>query len=108
MVNACVLIGRLSAQPELRKTNSGKSVCSFTIAVERNYRDEGGKSIVDWIDCVAWERNAEFVVRNFGKGSMIAVEGSIQTRMKEEKNGKKTKVTELNADNVSFCGGLCR
>lgn len=104
MVNACVLMGRLTAQPELRKTNSGKSVCSFTIAVERNYRDEDGKSIADFIDCVAWERDAEFVAQYFGKGSMIAVQGSIQTRARENSKGDKSKVCELKVDSLSFCG----
>ncbi len=108
MINACVLIGRLAAHPEGKKTENGKSVCSFTLAVERNYRDGEGNSIVDWIDCVAWERNAEFVAQHFSKGSMIAVEGSLQTRMRESGNGGKTKVTELKVDNVSFCGSLSR
>lgn len=104
MINNSVLMGRLTATPELRQTASGVSVTSFTLAVERSFVKQGEERQADFIDCVAWRNTAEFVTRYFEKGSMIAVVGSIQTRNYEDKNGNKRKATEIVVDNASFCG----
>ncbi len=104
MVNCSVIMGRLVADPELRTTGSGISVTSFTVAVDRGYVRQGEERQADFIDIVAWRQTAEFVCKYFRKGSMIAVQGSIQTRMYEDKNGSKRKAVEIVADNVSFCG----
>lgn len=104
MLNNVVLMGRLTAAPELKQTASGVSVTSFTLAVERSFVKQGEERQADFIDCVAWRNTAEFITRYFGKGSMIAVTGSIQTRNFEDKNGNKRKATEVVVDNASFCG----
>ena len=100
MLNNAVIMGRLVAQPELRKTESGVSVTSFAVAVDRQYK----KDETDFIDVVAWRSTAEFVCKYFSKGQMIAVQGYIQTRLYEDKDGNKRKAVEIVADNVSFCG----
>ncbi|MBO5359517.1 MAG: single-stranded DNA-binding protein [Clostridia bacterium] len=104
MLNCAVLMGRLVADPELRTTTSGISVTSFRIAVERSFVRQGEERQADFIDIVAWRQTAEFVSRYFRKGSMIAVQGSIQTRNYEDKQGNKRTAVEVVADNVSFCG----
>lgn len=104
MVNCAVIMGRLVADPELRTTGTGISVTSFTVAVDRGYVRQGEERQADFIDVVAWRQTAEFVSKYFRKGSMIAVQGSIQTRTYEDKNGNKRKAVDLVADNVSFCG----
>ena len=104
MLNCCAIMGRLTADPELKKTNTGISVVSFTIAVDRNFVKQGEERQADFIDVVAWRQQAEFVSKYFHRGSMIAINGSIQTRNWEDKNGNKRKSTEIIADNVSFCG----
>ena len=104
MVNCAVIMGRLVADPELRTTPNGISVTSFTVAVDRRFNRQGEDRQADFIDIVAWRQTADFVCRYFRKGSMIAVQGSIQTRMYEDKNGNKRKAVDLVADNVSFCG----
>ena len=104
MINNVVLMGRLTAVPELKTTQSGISTVRFSIAVERRYNKQGEERQTDFIDCVAWRQTAEFVSKYFNKGSMIAVEGSIQTRNYEDKNGNKRKAVEVQVDNVSFCG----
>ncbi len=95
-------MGRLVADPELRQTPNGVSVCSFRIAVDRNYSSRGGERQADFIDIVAWRQSAEFVSKYFNKGKMIIVEGSIQTRSYEDKNGNKRTAVEVVADNVQF------
>jgi len=100
-MNVAVLMGRLVADPELKTTQSGKNVTAFRIAVNRRYE----KDAADFIDIVAWEKTAEFVTRYFPKGSMIAVQGRIQTRNYEGKDGNKRTAFEVVADNVSFTGG---
>lgn len=100
MINCAVLMGRLVGDPELKTTPSGTSVTSFRIAVDRNTKDKAA----DFIDIVAWRQTAEFVTRYFHKGSMIAVQGSIQTRNYEDKNGNKRTAFEVVVNNVSFCG----
>lgn len=104
MLNNVVLMGRLVADPELRTTGSNISVTSFAIAVDRSFVRTGEERQADFIDVVAWRQTAEFVTRYFRKGSMIAIQGSIQTRMYEDKNGNKRKAVEVVASQVSFCG----
>lgn len=104
MINNVVLMGRLTAVPELKTTQSGISTVRFSVAVERRYNKQGEERQTDFIDCVAWRQTAEFVSKYFDKGSMIAVIGSIQTRNYEDKNGNKRKAVEVQVDNVSFCG----
>lgn len=104
MLNCAVLMGRLVADPELRTTPNGISVTTFRIAVDRGYVRQGEERQADFIDIVAWRQTAEFVTRFFRKGSMIAVQGSIQTRSYEDKQGNKRTAVEVVADNVSFCG----
>lgn len=104
MLNVAVILGRLTADPELRITQSGISVCSFTVAVDRDFTDESGNRQADFINCVAWRQTAEFVSRYFGKGKMIGVKGAIQTRNYEDKNGNKRTAVEIKADSVSFAG----
>ena len=101
MINVVVLTGRLTADPELRTTNSGLSVCSFSIAVERRYK-QGEEKQADFINIVAWRASAEFVAKYFKKGSMIAIEGAIQTRKYEDKDGNKRTAFEVVANNVQF------
>ena len=97
-------MGRLTYEPELRTTQSGISVISFQVACDRSYQSQGQERQADFIDCVAWRQTAEFISRYFHKGSMIAVEGSIQTRNYTDKNGNNRKAVEVIANNVSFCG----
>ena len=97
-----IVMGRFSADPELKTTGSGVSVCSFTLACDRDYKPKDGDRETDWIDCVAWRQTAEFVEKYFAKGRMAVVEGRLQTRTYEDKDGHKRKVTELVADNVYF------
>lgn len=104
MLNCAVIMGRLVADPELRTTSSGISVTSFRVAVDRSYVKPGEERQADFIDVVAWRQTADFVTRYFRKGSMIAVQGSIQTRSYEDKSGIKRRAFEIVADNVSFCG----
>lgn len=103
MLNCAVIMGRLTADPELRQTPSGVSITRFTVAVERNYAKPGEERKADFISVVAWRQTAEFVSRYFQKGSMIAVQGSIRTDS-YEKDGVKRYTVDVVADNVSFCG----
>lgn len=104
MLNCCVIMGRLTADPELRTTSSGLSVTSFTVAVDRSYARPGEEKQTDFINVSAWRQTAEFVTKYFHKGSMIAVQGSLQVRNYEDKNGNKRTSYEIVASNVSFCG----
>lgn len=104
MINRVVLTGRLTHDPELRKTPSGVSVTRLGIAVDRKYIKPGEERQTDFIDVVAWRSTADFVSNYFHKGSMIAVDGSIQTNSFTDKQGNKRKNVEVVADNVSFCG----
>lgn len=104
MINNVVLMGRLVATPELRNTQTGVAVLSFTIAVDRSFAKAGEQRQADFIDCVAWRNTAEFISKYFQKGSMIAITGSIQTRNYEDKSGNKRKATEIVVDQASFCG----
>lgn len=104
MLNCVTLMGRLTADPELRTTTSGKSVCTFGIAVDRSFVKQGEQRQADFITIVAWGSTADFVARYFSKGSMIALQGSIQTRNYEDKDGNKRTAFEVVAREVSFCG----
>ena len=103
MNNICI-IGRLCAQPEIKKTTSGVSVCSVSIAVDRDYKVNGEKA-TDFIPCVFWRGTAEFVGKYFSKGDMIAVVGSLESRKYKDKDGNIRTVWEVKADKVNFCGG---
>jgi single-strand DNA-binding protein len=105
MINCAVIMGRLVADPELKTTPTGVEVCKITVAVDRNFVKAGEERQCDFIDVVAWRTTAVFVCKYFHKGSMIAVNGEIQTRTYEDKNGNKRKAFEIVARNVSFCGG---
>lgn len=104
MINRVVLMGRLTADPELKTTQSGLSVTSFRIAVDRNYVKQGEERKADFIDIVCWRSTAEFVCRYFGKGALIAVEGQLQSRTYQAKDGSNRTAVEVVADNVSFTG----
>jgi single-strand DNA-binding protein len=104
MLNRVILMGRLVAAPELKTTASGISVTSFRIAVDRSYVKSGEERKADFIDIVCWRQQAEFVCRYCGKGSLIAVEGQLQTRTYQAKDGTNRSVVEVVADNVSFTG----
>ncbi len=99
MINKAILMGRLTRDPELRHTNSGTAVCSFSIAIDNGY---GENRATDFINCVAWNKTAEFVSKYFTKGRMIIVIGRISTRTWEGQDGKKNYVTEVVANEVSF------
>ena len=102
-LNKVILMGHMTADPELKQTTSGISVCSFSIGVNRRYsKADQGQQSVDFINIVAWRQQAEFVSRYFKKGSSIIVCGSIQTRNWTDQNGQKRYVTEVVADEVSF------
>lgn len=103
-MNTCILMGRLTAEPELRSTQSGLSVVQFTVAVDRDYIKQGEERQADFINCVAWRQTAEFISRYFGKGKMIAVEGSIQTRNYEDKHGNKRTAVEVIVNKAHFTG----
>ena len=102
MVNTAVLMGRLTTTPELRYTSSNVPVTSFTLAVNRSYAKSSAEKQTDFIDIVAWRSTAEFVSRYFSKGQLVAVEGSIQTRTYQDKDGNNRKAVEIVANNVHF------
>lgn len=101
MLNIVAIQGRLSADPELRTTQTGTPVCSFTLAVQRNIKS-GDEYPTDWIDCVAWKGTAEFICKYFQKGQLIAVNGTLQTRS-YEKDGVKRKTTQVVVQSAYFC-----
>lgn len=105
MLNIVALMGRLVYDPELKTTQNGTNVCSFRIAVDRSFTRQGEERKADFIDITAWKQTAEFVSKYFKKGSMIAIEGSLQTRQYQDKNGNNRTATEVLASQVSFCGG---
>lgn len=103
-LNKWVGMGRLARDPDLRHTQSGTPVVSFTIAVDRDFKSQGGERETDWIDIVAWRSTAEFVNKYFTKGSSIIVEGRLQIRSYTDKEGNKRKAAEIVADSVYFGG----
>lgn len=102
MLNRIDIMGRLTGDPELRRTQSGTAVASFTIAVERDYKPEGGEKETDFFDVVAWRKTAEFVCRYFAKGRMAVIDGRLQTRKWTDKNGGNRVAVEIIADSVYF------
>ena len=103
MLNRIILMGRMTRDPELRHTQSGTAVASFTLAVERDFKDkQTGERAVDFIDCTAWKGTAEFVSRFFSKGRLAVVEGRLQLRDWTDKDGNKRRNAELVADSVYF------
>ncbi len=103
MLNHIVIMGRLTRDPELRRTGSGIAVASFSVAVDRDFGGrDGGERETDFIDCVAWRQTGEFVSKYFTKGSMIVVSGRLQIRSWTDKDGNKRRTAEVVADNVYF------
>ena len=103
MLNHIVIMGRLTRDPELRRTGSGIAVASFSVAVDRDFGGrDGGEKETDFIDCVAWRQTGEFVSKYFTKGSMIVVSGRLQIRSWTDKEGNKRRTAEVVADNVYF------
>lgn len=104
MLNVIAIMGRLSRDPELRQTTTGKNVASFTIACSRGRKDANGKDLVDWIPVVAWEHTAEFVCKYFEKGSLIAIDGRLQSRTYKDRDGNNRTAIEIVANNANFAG----
>ena len=102
MLNHIVVMGRLTADPELRRTQNGTAVASFTIAVDRDFKAENGERETDFIPCVAWRGTAEFVQKYFSKGRMAVVSGRLQIRPWTDKDGNKRRSAEVVADSVYF------
>jgi single-strand DNA-binding protein len=103
MLNHITIMGRLTRDPELRRTNSGTAVTSFTLAVDRDFgKNENGEKETDFIDCTAWKHTAEFISKHFTKGRMAVVSGRLQIRNWTDKDGNKRKNAEVVADNVYF------
>lgn len=102
MLNSVCLMGRLTADPELKSTQSGVSVCNFRIAVDRTYQPKGQEKQTDFINIVTWRTTAEFVSRYFRKGQLVAVQGSIQTSQYTDRDGNKRTTFDVVADNVFF------
>ena len=103
MLNHITIMGRLTRDPEMRSTQSGVAVASFTLAVDRDFGGkDGSEKQTDFIDCTAWRHTAEFVSKYFTKGRMAVVEGRLQIREWQDKEGNKRRSAEINADNVYF------
>ena len=102
MLNHIVIMGRLTRDPELRRTGSGTAVTSFSLAVDRDFKSQSGEKETDFIDIVAWRSTAEFVSKYFTKGSMAVVSGRLQIRSWTDKDGNKRRTAEIVADNVYF------
>lgn len=104
MLNVVAIMGRLVADPELRTTQQGTNVCTFRIACERSYTPKGQQRQADFVDIVAWGKTAEFICKFFQKGSTIVIDGSLQTRNYQDKQGNKRTAVEVVANNISFAG----
>ena len=105
MLNKVFIMGRMTRDPELRHTQSGTAVASFSLAVERDFKDKAtGEKVTDFIDCVAWRGTAESVSRYFAKGSMAVVIGALQIRSWDDKGGNKRRTAEVVAESVYFAG----
>lgn len=104
MLNIVALMGRLTHTPELKTTQNGTSVCTFRVAVDRSYAPQGEERQADFITVTAWRKTAEFVSKYFQKGSMISVQGRLETRQYQDKNGNNRTATEVLAAEVGFCG----
>ena len=103
-MNNIILMGRLTADPKLKQTPAGVFVTTFALAVDRRYTPKGQDKQTDFLDCVAWSQTAEFISKHFKKGKLIAVQGSVQTRSWQDKQGNKRKAVEIVVDRVDFCG----
>lgn len=101
-LNHITVMGRLTKDPELRRTGSGVACANFTVAVDRDFKNNNGEKETDFIDCVAWRQTGEFVSNYFSKGSMAVVSGRLQIRSWTDKDGNKRKTAEIVADNVYF------
>lgn len=104
MLNVVAIMGRMVKDPELKTTNSGKSVCSFRIANDSGYKDASGQSQTNWLDVTAWGKTAEFVCKYFPKGALIAIDGRLQSRNYQDKSGNNRNAVEVVVSNVSFAG----
>ena len=102
MLNRIIVMGRMTRDPELRRTNSGTAVASFTVAVDRDFKSQSGEKETDFIDVVAWRNTAEFVSKYFSKGRMAVAEGRLQLRDWTDKDGNKRRSAEIVADSVYF------
>lgn len=102
MLNKTIIQGRMTKDPELRHTQSGTAVSSFTLAVERDFKNQDGKKEADFINCVSWKGTAEFISRYFAKGRMAVVEGHLQSRRYQDKEGNQKTAIEVVAENVYF------
>lgn len=102
MLNKVIIMGRLTRDPELRRTQGGTAVTSFTMAVDRGFKSQSGEKETDFIDVVAWRNTGEFAAKYLAKGRMAAVEGRIQVRDWQDKDGNRRKSVEVVADNVYF------
>jgi single-strand DNA-binding protein len=103
-MNKVILIGRLAKDPELRYTQSGTAVASFTLAVDRRFSNQNGEREADFINCVAWQKSAEFVAQYFQKGKQMALEGRLQVRSYDGEDGKKRWVSEVVTEQIEFVG----
>lgn len=108
MLNIAAIVGRLGKDPDLRTTQSGKSVTSFSLAVQRPRKNQNGEYESDWLDVQAWGTTAEFICKYFQQGQLMAVSGRIQTRVYTDRDGKARKGVEIVAQDVSFCEGRKR
>lgn len=102
MLNRIIVMGRMTRDPELRRTNSGTAVASFAVAVDRDFKSQSGEKETDFIDVVAWRNTAEFVSKYFSKGRMAVVDGRLQLRDWTDKDGNKRRSAEIVADSVYF------
>lgn len=99
-MNKCVLIGRITRDPEIRYTQQGAAIVGFTIAVDRDYKDEKGNTLTDFISCQAWRSQAEFIANYIKKGNLIAISGSIQSRSYQTQRGETRVLTEVVVDTI--------
>lgn len=104
MLNVVALQGRLGRDPELRQTTTGKQVATFTLACDRGRKDANGRTTADWIQIVAWDRLADFAAKWLTKGQMITVDGRLQSRTYQAKDGTNRTAVEVVASNINFCG----
>lgn len=106
-MNKVILIGRLTADPELKQSQNGTSVCRFTVAVNRRFKNAQGGYDADFLNCTAWKQTAEFICKYFKKGQMIAVEGTLRTGSYQDRNHPDVihYTTDISVENAEFCGG---
>jgi len=102
MLNKSFICGRFTRDPELKSTQAGTSVVSFSVACDRDFKGQNGERETDFINCVAWKGTAEFISKYFRKGSMAIIEGRIETRSWDDADGKKRQATEVNVSNIYF------